>query len=430
LGRLEETLLGHSASAWFIAAAVSGLVAVALLLIRTVLLRRLKDFAKRTPTRADDLAAALIEKTKLPFVIVISLYAGWLTLAPSPSAARAAGSVALVAFLLQLAVWANGLVLFWTTREADTDTDRARSADAMRSVLGFVVRLGVWIIVLLLVLENLGVNVTALAAGLGVGGIAVALAVQSVLADLLASVSIALDRPFSVGDFIVLDDLAGTVEHVGLKTTRLRSLSGEQLVIANGDLLRSRIHNYQRMVERRVVLSLGVPYETAYEKLEAIPRILGEAVRYRSDVRLERVHFKDFADSALLFEVVYCVLHPGYAEYMDARQAVNLAIVRRFEEERIQFAYPTQTVLLQRGAPAGACGTPCPCAEPGVGRPQLRPPAGREVSPPSRSSRIAPAQRRPASFRRSHRTTKVRMDGRRARRNKKGAEKEAPDAAA
>jgi small-conductance mechanosensitive channel len=208
----------------------------------------------------------------------------------------------------------------------------------------------VWSVVLLLVLDNMGINITALVAGLGVGGIAVALAVQSILGDLFASLSIVLDKPFVVGDFLIIDDYMGSVEHVGLKTTRLRSLTGEQLVLSNTDLLSSRIRNYGRMQERRALFTLGVTYQTPRDKLRQIPEIIREAIEASEKTRFDRSHFKSYGAYSLDFETVYYVLEPDYALYMDIQQAVNLAIHERFEAEGIEFAFPTQTLFVEREA--------------------------------------------------------------------------------
>jgi small-conductance mechanosensitive channel len=192
----------------------------------------------------------------------------------------------------------------------------------------------------------LDVNITTLIAGLGVGGIAVALAVQSILSDLFASLSILLDKPFAVGHFIVVDSIAGTVAHVGLKTTRVRSLSGEEIVLSNTDLLKSRIHNYKRLFERRVLFGFGVTYNTGYDALAAIPSVVREIVQSIPKTRFDRAHFKDYGDSSLNFEVVYFVLDSDYNVYMDVQQAINLEIYRRFEQARIEFAFPTRTLYV------------------------------------------------------------------------------------
>jgi len=331
-------------SRWALAAGVAVGIALAFLLLKLSVLRRLRVRAERTSNIADDLLVGTLERTTVFSGVIGALYAGWLVLNPPEDAARIADAVALLVLVVQLAIWGNRFVSLWTGLSIKRRfRDDAASATTL-VVVGFFAKVVVWVIALLLVLENLGVDVTALVAGLGIGGIAVALALQNVLADLFGSVAIAVDRPFALGDFIVVGDLMGTVEHIGMKTTRLRSLSGEQLVFANNDLLKSRIRNYNRMSERRVVTSVGVRYETPPAQLEAIPGIVEEIVRGQEDVRFERVHFREFRDSALLFEIVYHVLQPGYAEYMDAQQAINLAIVKRFAAEKIGFAYPTQTV--------------------------------------------------------------------------------------
>jgi small-conductance mechanosensitive channel len=199
----------------------------------------------------------------------------------------------------------------------------------------------------LLALDNMGVNITGLVAGLGIGGIAVALALQNILGDLFASLSIILDKPFVIGDFIVVDQLMGTVEHVGLKTTRIRSLSGEQVIFSNAGLLQSRIRNFKRMAERRVVFTVGVTYQTPYEKLARISALLREAVELQQGVRFDRAHFKEYGDFALVYEIVYFVTSPDYNKYMDIQQAINFEIYRRFQQEGLEFAYPTQTLFVQ-----------------------------------------------------------------------------------
>jgi small-conductance mechanosensitive channel len=203
-----------------------------------------------------------------------------------------------------------------------------------------------------LALDNLGIEVTALIAGLGIGGIAVALATQNILGDLFASLLIVLDKPFVLGDFIVVGDFVGHVEKIGLKTTRLRSLSGEQLVVSNNDLLQSRLRNFKRMIERRVLFTVGVTYDTPLEKLAAVPGMIREIIESQPDVRFDRSHFKEFGSYSLNFETVYFVLSPEFGRYMDRQQAINLAIYDRFAQNEIKFAYPTQTLFLEQPTPA------------------------------------------------------------------------------
>jgi len=200
----------------------------------------------------------------------------------------------------------------------------------------------------LLTLENLGVNITALVAGLGVGGIAVALAVQNVLGDLFAALSIALDQPFVVGDFLIVDDFLGSVEYIGIKSTRLRSLSGEQIVISNSDLLKSRLRNYGRMSERRVLFATSITYETPLELIERVPGIIRKIVEAQPHTRFDRSHFATHAATSLDFETVYYVLSADYNRYMDIQQTINLQLHRELTELGVEFAYPTQRLLIAR----------------------------------------------------------------------------------
>jgi small-conductance mechanosensitive channel len=234
--------------------------------------------------------------------------------------------------------------------------DPARTMGA--SVLGFIGQAVVWTLILLLALQALGANVTALIASLGVGGIAVALALQNVLGDLFASITILLDKPFVVGDSIVIGDFNGTIEKIGVKSTRLRSVSGEEIIIGNQDLVSSRVRNFKRMRERRQVFTVGLTYDTPRAKLEKIPTIFKEIVTSVPDTRFDRAHFKSFGTSSLDFEVVYFVEKPDSNTLMDVQQRINLAIFDRFAAEGIEFAFPTQTVHHVSVTPGPVPGVP------------------------------------------------------------------------
>ncbi|GLS06015.1 hypothetical protein GCM10007860_31800 [Chitiniphilus shinanonensis] len=250
--------------------------------------------------------------------------------------------IALIAFIVQIALWANRALVQWfaseTVRRRQVD---AEAATAM-TILGFLARLVLWTMILLIVLDQLGFNISGLIAGLGIGGVAVALAVQNILGDLFASLAIVLDKPFVVGDFIIVGDMMGSIERVGLKTTRVRSLSGEQLVFSNDDLLKSRIRNYQKLQERRVVFSVAVPYDTPRDKLERLPGLIRDIVTTREKVRIDRAHFQGIGNASFTFEVVYFVLSPDFNLYMDIQQAINLDLVSAFEREGLEFAVPVQ----------------------------------------------------------------------------------------
>ena len=343
---LERVVLGNSAIDWLIALGVAVGLGAILLFARRLLITRLRKLAQATSTPFDDLLLDVLIGTRRLFLILLALYAGTHFLELPTRAARIVNGAAVVVLLLQVALWANRAILAWLKHYVQTRRETDAAGATTVAVLGFIARLAVWALITLLILDNLGFNITTLVASLGIGGTAVALAVQNVLGDIFASLSIALDKPFVIGDFIIVGDVMGTVEYIGLKTTRLRSLSGEQIVFANSDLLNSRIRNYKRMVERRVLFAFGVTYQTTADKLEHIPQMVRDIVEARPNVRFDRAHFKGFGDSSLDFEVVYYVHDREYNVYMDTQQAINLALVRRFEAEGIEFAYPTRTLYV------------------------------------------------------------------------------------
>jgi len=206
----------------------------------------------------------------------------------------------------------------------------------------------VWAAIVLLILDNMGVKIISLVAGLGLGGIAIALAVQKILGDLFASISIMLDKPFEVNDLITTDMITGTVESIGIKTTRIRSVNGEQVVISNGDLLESRITNLKRMTERRIIFSISVSSQTSNENLKNIVALIKNIIDKQSDTRFDRGHLKSFSASSVDYEIVYWVTKPDYLSYMDVQQGINLAILDAFAEKKINLAYSAQKVLLEK----------------------------------------------------------------------------------
>jgi len=342
---LDYSILDNSLFAWAQAAGIAVATWCLLVLLRRLLKKRFAD-ARTTAPLWDDAILEIASGTHRLLILPVALYLGSLVLELPDNVRPVVHSALAIALVAQGGVWLNRLLVMWLqySRQRRRETDP--SSIAAINALGFAARLALWAVIALVILDNLGINVTALVAGLGVGGIAVALAVQNVLGDLFASFSIALDKPFAVGDFLIIDEHLGSVEYIGLKTTRLRSLSGEQLVFSNTDLLNSRIRNYGRMYERRVLFKLGVTYQTPREKLEKIPGIIRGAVESQERVRFDRCHFQSYGDFALMFETVYYVLAPDYNLYMDVQQAINLQIHAGFQAEGIDFAYPTQTVFV------------------------------------------------------------------------------------
>jgi small-conductance mechanosensitive channel len=345
---LHQKMLGNEVLSWAIGLSVAIVVLVILRIIRSLIKYRLGALVGKTQTDIDDLVVELLGKTNFLLLLVLSIYAGSLVLSLPTRLSGLLKNIAVIAFLIQVAFWGSGVISFWINQYRKQKLEEDAASVTTISALGFLGRVVIWSLILLLALQNLGVNVHALLAGLGIGGIAVALAAQNILGDLFASISIVLDKPFVIGDFIIVDEHLGTVEHIGLKTTRVRSLFGEQIVMSNNDLLKSRIHNYKRMFNRRITFSLGVVYETSFDKLKAIPQMIKEIIERQENARFDRAHFKEYGNFSLNFEIVYYVLSPDYNLYMDVQQKINLEIFSRFEKEAIEFAYPTQTLLLQK----------------------------------------------------------------------------------
>ncbi len=348
---LEWQFYHNSLQAWLVAGIVFVVIGATLFIARTLLARRLARVATRTATTADDAVVDLLRRTRYFFILTAAV-AGATLFLDLPRRALSVGHVlGTIALIVQIAIWGNGLITFWFRNYAERKADSDVASRTTIAAFSFVARVILWLMLSLVALNRLGIDVTAFITGLGVGGIAIALAVQNVLGDLFAALAIVLDKPFVVGDAISVDTMTGTVENVGLKTTRIRSVNGEQLIFSNADLLKSRIRNFKRMQERRVVLTIGVSYDTPPETVERIPAMLREAVEAQEQVRFDRSHFMSYGESALMFETVYFVLTADYLAFADKNQAVNLAVLRRFTAEKIEFAFPTRTIVVRGAAP-------------------------------------------------------------------------------
>lgn len=347
---LQMTFYENPVWRWFAAVSVILFAWLFLQVSTRLAIRRLRRIAEHTAGQLDDLLVALLYKTRFLFILVISAYAGSRLLALPPTATEILHVGFMIAMLAQAGYWCDGIVTFWLTGTAR----RRLGADAVTATslgaIGFLAKLVIWVIVLLIALDNVGVDITTLIAGLGITGIAVALGVQSVFKDLFASLSIIVDKPFVIGDFINVGELSGTVERVGLKTTRVRSLSGEEIVFSNGDLLDSRVRNYKTLTERRIACTFGLAYDTPIDRLSEVPALVRTEIERVPSVRFDRCHLRSFGESALSFETVYYVLSGNYVDSMDARQAINLGILRTFESHGIRLAYPTQTVYVRPAA--------------------------------------------------------------------------------
>lgn len=346
LHSLAWVLYGNDTRAWMLAGTILALSFIALLIARRVLTLRVARRLARAETNGRVFALEVLNRTHPLFLLLGAATTASFALSLSPGAREGIRVLMTTGLIVQMAFWGNDLVGFLGKRYAQ----RQEGGKATIVAVSFLGRLVLWCVLALLLLDTYGVQITTLVATLGVGGIAVALAAQSVLGDLLAAISIYLDKPFVIGDFIIFDDFLGTVEYVGLRSTQIQSLGGERIVMSNSDLLQCRIRNYKPMAERRAVFEINVAYGLSYDALASVPDILREAIAAQPDARLDRAHFKKYTESSLVFEAVYYVLNPDYAVYMDVQQGINLHVYRKFEDNGIAFAHPLRLVSYKDAA--------------------------------------------------------------------------------
>jgi small-conductance mechanosensitive channel len=345
LGVSERIFYGNTIADWLVAGILGLAVWFGLSLVRRLIVARSKRYSeghRSTPIR---LLFYLIGNTKQFLFLALALYAAQESLTLSPRLQRVMSNVVLMLILLQVGLLAGRSMRFYLEiKEMERGSDRlfAGSLD----VISFVGRMLIWSLLILVALDNLGVNITARLAGLGVGGVAVALALQNILGDLFASLSIALDKPFAVGDSLNIDTYTGSVEHIGIKTTRLRSETGEQIILSNADILKSRVRNYGRMQEQRVLTTLRVAYATPTEVLADIPKLLEGIVRGQATARFERCHLRSLGESSLQFELSYFAQQPKLNPVLDLQQVVNFQIINEFRRLGVEFALPAQRLVL------------------------------------------------------------------------------------
>lgn len=348
---LTREVGGNPLSAWLLAGA--GLAAAVLVfwLLKRLAVSRLKRLAGRTTSGADDLAVDLLAGARLWLFVPLAVYVASRGLALDEGARTLLRFGAVAAVTVQALLSMHRLVDFglglWMRRGVSKDHPDDSTVSSSLGVVRFLALLLVYSVIVLVALENLGIDVTAMLAGLGIGAVAIALAVQNILGDLFGSLSIVLDKPFVVGDFIVVGQQMGTVERIGIKTTRVRALSGEQLVFSNSDLLSSRIQNFKRMQERRVVFSVGVEYGTPLDRLRLVPGVLKDAVLHRDKTRFDRANLSKLAESQLEYEVVYFVLSADFNLYMNIQEQIYLEVIDRLRGLEVGFAFPTRTVEVQ-----------------------------------------------------------------------------------
>lgn len=351
---LDWRIYGATVTRWLLALATLFGVYLVLLLGQRFFKNRVGPWAAKPSTQWNDLVVQLVAETRWYFLLVAAAEIAAQTLTLRRVLAGGLRSVFVVVALLQLGVWGNGVIAFLAERYTRLKTSGDIGARATVYAIGYGARLALWTLLVITGLDFFNVRVTALLTGLGIGGVAVALAAQNVLGDLFAALAIVLDRPFVLGDFIIVDDTRGTVERIGLKTTRIRSLGGEQIAVANSALLKGRIRNYGRMNERRVEFTLDLTYDTRPDVVAKVPALVRAIVESQMKTRFDRCHFLTFADSSLRFETVYYVLDRDHNVYADIQHAINLEILRRFNADGIEFAFPSRAVYLKGAPPTGS----------------------------------------------------------------------------
>lgn len=315
--------------------------------LQWVILKRLAGLAKQTETDIDDTLIQIFKSLRPSFYYFVAFYFALKFLFITSFVSNLINGILLAWIVYQMITGAQIFVDYAIHKKFEGDSDPGTKAAV--GYLNILAKGALWVIGVLLVLSNLGINITSLVAGLGIGGIAIAFALQGILADLFSSFTLYLDKPFQIGDFIVVGKDSGTVEKIGIKSTRIRARTGEELIISNKELTEVRVQNFKRLTERRSVFSIGVLYETPQSKLKKIPSMVEQIIRSVEKTRFDRTHLKGFGDSALMFEVSYYVQSSDYAEFMDIQQKVNLGIFEIFEKEGISFAYPTQTIHIEKG---------------------------------------------------------------------------------
>ena len=344
---LNSTFLDNTLLKWGIAIMIIIGALVIIKIFKGVIIIRLKKWALKTQTNWDDFLIEMIEKSVIPLLYISSYYFAIMSLSLYDKLEKVIHVAYLFSFtyftLKIISVAFKKFVYSFIQREENSES-KEKQAGGLIAISNIII----WICGFIFLIDNLGYNVTTLIAGLGVGGIAIALAAQAVLGDLFSYFVIFFDRPFEIGDFVNIGPDSGIIEYIGIKTTRIQTLSGEQLICSNTDLTNSRLRNYKRMEKRRIVFTLGVTYDTSHEQLSKIPEIVKKIITSKNQLQFDRGHFSEFGDFSLNFEFVYYVKNPEYAVYMDNQQAVYLDIFSAFESEKIDFAFPTQTLYVNK----------------------------------------------------------------------------------
>ncbi|MDE3211998.1 MAG: mechanosensitive ion channel family protein [Bacteroidota bacterium] len=336
---LENSIKDWAISLGFIIVAFS-----AIKIFRGPVVKKLRHWSEKTTNTLDDFLVFGIQKFLIPYLYFAAIFAAVTYLSFSPKITSVIRDISLVVttfYILEFLSSAIKYAIFTFLGKQENSETKKKQARGLIIIL----RVLIWTLGLVFLVDNMGYNVTTIITSLGIGGIAIALAAQTVLGDLFSYFVIFFDRPFEIGDFIIVGDQIGAIEYIGVKTTRIRAITGEQIICANKDLTDSRVHNYKRMVKRRVVFNIGVTYDTPPAKIRKIPEIIKGIISTKEGVDLDRSHFSGFGDFSLNFETAYFVNGSDYTAYMDIQQEIYLEIMEAFDKEKVEFAFPTRTLI-------------------------------------------------------------------------------------
>lgn len=343
---MDMTWLGNTPFRWLTGIAAGFIVYFLLKYVLKLIENRVLKGRDAETVGIADLISTLVKTTNSFFLLTLAFFTA-ARFVDMPSEIRVfIATVTLIVALIQFGMWGMSSIDYAVKRRsAIRDVDSGTQETSLAAV-SLVIKIALWAIIIVLVLDNIpGINATTLITSLGIGGIAIGLAVQNILGDIFSSLTISLDKPFTVGDFIQVGELSGTVEHIGLKSTRIRSLSGEQLIFTNSDLLSSRVKNFRRMERRRDAFRIGVTYQTSLEQLKKVPEIIQNIIESQPNTIFERANFSQLGDFALIFNISYFMTTSDYQEFTNTRQAINLEILRQFAEAGIEFAHPGQLIF-------------------------------------------------------------------------------------
>ncbi len=346
---LAQSLFGNTVEQYLFALGVFLVVIFISFVFKRYFLYILRKVASKTKLGYDDMIVDMLESIKFPLFIILAFYIALWFISVLQVITDASYYLLFVGALYYLVKTLQATIDFFVVeyQKSDRKSRLGGESNALK-YLSIVAKFLLWAFAGLFFIANIGIEITPLIAGLGIGGIAIAFALQNILSDIFNYFSIYLDKPFRVGDFLIIGDDLGAVKKIGLRSTRIQTLRGEELIVSNNELTSTRIHNFKKMKERRITFTFGVTYETPVKKLEKIPLIVKKAIGEAKETRFDRAHFKEFSNFSLNYEIVYYMLNPDYNLYMDRQQQINLAIKKAFEKEGIDFAYPTQLLYTKK----------------------------------------------------------------------------------